>query len=221
MKGNGRDCRRRPRVNAVVCLTTLMAATTHVSAQDRRGVERSASFTAGASFGDGGTALASAIGVGIRWSSRIGADVELSHARRLDFSLELCPPPRVCVIGGRVPVTGRTVSLVSHLSVDLLPASRRLRLYALAGAGAGHVRQRYFLVPSVFGGERPELTRSSLTMAISFGGGAAFSPARRFAVGIDVRSLHLFDDHGEEARFIAPAGTLSTVRLGARAVWKF
>ena len=221
MDGNGFDLGLGLPVKAVVCLAMLFAAAGSVSAQDRGRVERSASVTLGASFGDGGTALASAVGAGVRWSPRIGVDVELSHARKLDFTLDLCPPPRVCVIGGRVPVTGRTLSLVPHLTVHLLPASRRLRLYALAGVGAGHVRQRYFLVPSIFGGERPEFTRSSLTLAVSLGGGAAFAPARRFAVGIDVRSLHLFDEEAEAARFIEPAGVLGTLRVGATAVWSF
>ena len=220
MDGNRFDFGLGLPLKAVVCLAILFAAAGSVSAQEGRRVERSASFTMGASFGDGRTALASAVGAGARWSNGIGVDVELSHARKLDFTLELCPPPRVCVIGGRVPVTGRTLSLVPHLTVHLL-ASRRLRLYALAGVGAGHIRQRYFLVPSIFGGERPEFTRSSLTMAVSLGGGAAFAPARRFGVGIDVRSLHLFDEDGEAARFIEPAGVLGTLRVGARAVWSF
>ena len=205
----------------VVCLAVALAATTTAGAQERREPRRNASFTLGASFGDGNTALASTVSLGVGWSTRLGVEVELSHARKLDFAIDLCPPPRVCVIGGQLPVTGRTLSLVPHLTVQLVPASARVQLYALAGAGLGHIRQRYFLVPSSFDEDRPEFTRSKLTPAVSFGAGATFDVTRRFAAGVDVRSLHLEDDEGEEARFITPAGWISTVRVGGRLVWKF
>ena len=205
----------------IVCFAVLLMGAPGLWAQDRRGVAWNASFSMGASFGDGGTALASAIGAGVRWPSRLGIAVELSHARKLDFTIDLCPPPRVCVIGGRRPVTGRTLALVPHVTVDLLPSSARVRLYGLAGVGAGHVRQRYFLVPAAFSADQPELTRSNLTPAIAFGGGATFGVTRRLGVGVDLRSLHVLDDDGEEARFITPAGTLSGMRLGVRVEWTF
>ena len=204
-----------------MCLAIGLAGTTTLWAQERREHERTASFTLGASFNDGGTALASTIGLGGAFSSRLGVDVELSHARKLDFTIDLCPPPRVCVIGGRLPVTGRTLSLVPHLTVQLMPVSNRVQFYALGGAGLGHVRQRYFLVPPSFDGDRSEFTRSQLTPALSFGAGATFAVTRRLAAGVDLRSLHLEDDEGEEAGFITPAGWISTVRVGARIVWRF
>ena len=205
---------------AVVCLTAALAGTATLRAQDRR-ERRHASFTAGASIGDGNTALASTLALGTAWFSRVGVDVELSHARKLDFAIDLCPPPRVCVIGGQLPVTGRTLSLVPHLTVQLMPPSARVQLYTLAGVGLGHIRQRYFLVPPVPGTDRPEFTRSKLAPAVSFGGGATFDVTRRFAVGVDLRSLHLEDDEGEEARFITPASWISTIRVGGRIVWRF
>lgn len=208
-------------VRLFVCLTVLLAGPATLRAQDRRQVERNASFTLGASFGDGRTALASTIGLEIGWPSRLGLDVELSHARKLDFTIDLCPPPRVCVIGGQLPVVGRSVSLVPHLSIRLTPASAHVRLYALGGVGLGHIRQRYYLVPPFFGADRPELTRSNLAPAVSFGAGATLDVTRRIAVGGDLRSLHLRDDEAEEARFITPAGWIRTVRLGARIVWRF
>jgi opacity protein-like surface antigen len=205
----------------LVCLGLVLGAPAILWAQERRGPVGNASFTLGASFGDGGTALASTIGLGVGWFSRVGVDVELSHARKLDFTIDLCPSPRVCVIGGQLPVTGRTLSLVPHLTVQLTPASTRVRVYALAGVGLGHIRQRYFLVPSSFDGDRPEFTRSNLTPAVSFGGGATFDVTRRLAAGVDLRSLRLRDDEGELARFITPAGWITTVRVGARIVWRF
>lgn len=177
------------------------------------------SFTAGASLGDGNTALASAVGVAIRVAPRISIAVELAHARKLDFTLDLCPPPLVCIRGGQLPVTGRTVSLVPHLAIDLLPESQRLRVYAQAGAGLGHVRQRWF--DGALSGDRTEFTRSSTTPATSFGGGVAVAVAGRLAVGVDVRSLHLFDREPELQRHITPAGRLSTVRVGAQVIWMF
>jgi opacity protein-like surface antigen len=181
---------------------------------------RQASFTAGTSFGDGGSALALTAGMGFRFSQRIGMDIELAYARKLDFTLELCPAPLVCVRGGQLPVTGRTVALIPHAVVDLFPSSRRSRVYVLAGIGAGHVRQRYFDGPP-FPGERLESTRSSLTVALSFGGGAEVRISRRLAVGADIRYLQLLDKEATLERFIAPAGALRAMRAGARVSWRF
>jgi hypothetical protein len=219
--GDARNQVRRPTLRALLCLAVIVAGAARLSAQERRVLERNASFTLGASFGDGGTALASTLGLGIGWPSRLGVDVELSHARKLDFAIELCPPPRVCIIGGQLPVVGRTVSLVPHLTIRLTPASPHLRLYALGGVGLGHIRQRYYLLPAPFGADRPELTRSNLATAMSFGAGGTFDVTRRIAVGGDVRSLHLRDAEGEETRSITPAGWITTVRVGARIVWRF
>lgn len=175
---------------------------------------REAAFTIGGSLGDGDTALASTAGIAFRLSSRLGLALELAHARKLDFTFDLCPAPLVCVRGGRLPVTGRTVSLVPQVFVDLLPPSHRLRLYAMGGAGAGHVRQRWFDGPT-------ESTRSSLTLALSVGAGAALRVSRRLAIGVDVGSLHLLDRDPSLNRFISPAGTLSTLRVGSRVGWAF
>jgi hypothetical protein len=141
--------------------------------QGQQEYRQAGSFTAGASFGDGDTALALSAGLVFRLADRIGLDVEAAYARKLDFALDLGPPPRLCVIGGQVPVTGRTVSLVPQLVVHVLPQSRRLRAYLQADIGAGHVRQRYLSGFPFTGApdERVELTRSRLTLAISFGGG--------------------------------------------------
>lgn len=176
-----------------------------------------ASFTAGASFGDGETALALSAALGFPLSDRLGLEFELAYARKLDFTIDLCPAPRVCVLGGQLPVTGRTVSLVPHLLIDLLPVSRRHRAYIQAGVGAGHVRQRYFL-----GFASPvELTRSNLTVAFSVGGGASVQISRRLSVGADVRSLHLIDDEATADRFITPSGALDTLRVGSQVSWRF
>jgi len=191
-------------------------------AQSRDERVRHASFTAGASFGDGETAPALSAGMRFGVSERVGLEVEFAHARTLDFTLDLCPAPLVCVRGGELPVTGRTISLIPHVVIELLPASRRIRAYALAGAGAGHVRQRYFTTPPADRGEDGvELTRSSQTFAVSFGGGASVRISRRFAVGADVRSLHLFDDAATIGQFITPAGTLGTLRVGSRVSYDF
>lgn len=173
------------------------------------------------SLGDGERALALSAGLGLRLSSRLELEFELAYARKLDFTLDLCPAPRVCVVGGQVPVTGRTVSLVPHLVVDLLPPGRRLRAYAQAGAGVGHVRQRYF--PTVFprAADAAERTRSNVVLAFSAGAGATVDLTRRLAIGVDVRSLHLLDEDTSPDRFITPARMLSTLRVGSRVAWRF
>jgi hypothetical protein len=206
---------------AVVSAVPLMLAGT-LDAQSRAEPDNHASVTAGASFGDGGTALALSAGLRFGFSTRVGLEVEAAYARKLDFTLDLCPAPRVCVLGGRLPVTGRTVSLVPHLALELLPPSRAVQAYVVAGAGAGHVRQRYFsFISAGSGAERVELTRSSLTLALSFGGGATVQVSRRLAIGADVRSLHLLDEAANPDRFITPSGALSTLRVGSRVSWQF
>jgi hypothetical protein len=207
---------------AAVAIVSLAVAPPLLG-QSRQEYGQMASFTAGGSLGDGDPALALSAGLAFRLAPRIWMDVELAHARKLDFTLDLCPPPRLCVLGGQVPVTGRTVPLVPQLVVDVLPESRRLRAYVQFGVGAGHVRQRYFsgLPFTDELSERVELTRSSLTIAVSFGGGATVQLARRLGVGIDVRSLHLRDDPASVERFIVPSGTLSTLRVGSRVSWRF
>jgi hypothetical protein len=184
---------------------------------------RRASLTAGVSLGDGDTALALSGALGVVIARPLSVEFEWAYARKLDFSLDLCPPPLVCILGGRVPVTGRTVSLVPHLVLDLLPATSRRRAYLQAGIGAGHVRQRYVIGPPLTLSlpQPAEFTRSNLVAAVSYGGGAAFALTRRLALGADVRVLHLFDTEAPLDRFIEPSGALTTVRAGARLDWVF
>lgn len=206
---------------AFVSLVTLAIAPL-ARAQARQEAETRATFTAGASLGDGETALALSVGLGVRLSVLLGLEFELAYARKLDFTLALCPAPAVCVRGGQLSVTGRTLSLVPHVTIDLLPGSRRLRAYTLAGVGAGHVRQRYFDPPLTSGDTRPvEFTRSNLTVAVSFGGGVAVQISRRVAVGADVRSLHLLDEEASTEHFMMPSSALSTLRIGSRVSWAF
>ena len=206
---------------AVVSAVSLMLVRP-LAAQSREKPDTRASFAAGASFGDGGTALALSAGLRFGFPTRFGLEVEAAYARKLDFTIDLCPAPRICVLGGQLPVTGRTVSLVPHLAFELLPPSGAIRAYVVAGVGAGHVRQRYFgSVSAGSGAERVEFTRSSLTLALSFGGGATVQVSRRLAIGADVRSLHLLDEAANLERFITPSGALSTLRVGSRVSWQF
>lgn len=213
----------RYRLVPITGLLVALAAATHVHAQTGEPLRRTASFMAGTSSGDGGTKLALSAALGGRLRSRLGLEVELAYARALDFTLDLCPPPLLCIIGGRIPVTGRTVSLVPQATFDLLPPGRRVRAFVQGGFGAGHVRQRYFEgLPSVpQTADRVERTRSSLTAAWSFGGGATARVSRHLSIGVEVRSLHLEDDPSSLDQFITPAGTLSTFRVGSRVEWGF
>ena len=206
------------KVATCVLLMVLAGAPLHAQSGDASGKHGArASFTTGASFGDGGTALGLAAALAFRVRDRLSLEFELAHARQLDFTIDLCPPPRVCVIGGQLPVTGRTVTLVPHLVMELLPRSSRLRAYAQAGIGAGHVRQRYTLRF----GPPVEFTRSNLTAALSAGGGIAFRIVPRLTVGADVRSLHVLDDETNPDQFITPSEVLSTIRVGCRVSWEF
>ncbi len=200
----------------------LLALASPLGAQGTDEPTRRASFTAGVSLGDGEPALASTASLAFQFTRRFSVEFELAHARKLDFTLDLCPAPLVCVLGGRVPVTGRTVSIVPHLAIELLPGARRVHAYATAGVGGGHVRQRYVAgPPSSTGGTSVESTRSAVTLAVSFGGGATVRVAPRLFVGVDVRSLNLLDEDVPDGPSITPAGTLSTWRVGSRVTWQF
>ena len=91
------------KVATCVLLMVLAGAPLHAQSGDesRKHAAR-ASFTTGASFGDGETALGLAAALGFRVGDRLGLEFELAHARKLDFTIDLCPPPRVCVIGGQL-----------------------------------------------------------------------------------------------------------------------
>jgi hypothetical protein len=209
--------RGRTMMRLAVAGLMILAARTPARAQVADGSGRRASFTAGASLGDGDTALALSAALGFRIASRASLEFAIDYARRLDFTLDLCPAPRVCVVGGTRPVTGRTVSIAPHLVIELLAPSRRVRAYAAAGVGGGHVRQRYFTSPI----ETGELTRSSVVVAVSFGGGASMRISRQLAIGADVRVLSLLDEESPVDRFIQPSGVLRSIRLGSRVSWEF
>jgi hypothetical protein len=208
-------------VRCVVVGLMILADRTHAQAQRADAPGRRASFTAGASLGDGDTALALSAALGFRVAPRASLEFEVDYARKLDFTLDRCPAPLVCVVGGTLPVTGRSVSVGPHLVIELLAPSSRVRAYAQAGVGGGHVRQRYFTSPVQTGSSSVELTRSSRVVAVSFGGGVAARVSRQFTIGADVRVLHLFDEESPPERFIQPSGALRTVRLGSRVSWEF
>lgn len=190
------------------------------AASDRR----YAAVTAGASLGDGEAAPAFDAALAFALTDRIALELDLAYARRLDFTLDLCPAPLVCIQGGQLPVTGRTVALIPHLVVDLGQAGGRVRPYVAAGVGVAHLRQRYFgasvdrvgiaVVPS-------EFTRSAVVPALSAGGGLVVRLAQRVGIGLDARVLALLDEEPAASRFIVPGGTLTMVRSGARVWWRF
>ena len=199
-------------------LSLALTVSLHAQARGTNGAE--ATFTAGASLGDGETALALSTGLQARFASRVGSEVEILYARKLDFALDVCPPPLLCIIGGEIPVTGRLLALIPQLTVDVLPPSRRIQAYAQAGLGVGHVRQRYVVGPP-FANDTTERTRSNLTLALSVGGGIVARLSPRLSVGADVRLLQLRDDEATANRAITPAGMLTTLRVGSRVGWRF
>lgn len=180
-------------------------------------------MTTGVSTGDGDTALAMSAALGFDLLPRLAIEFELAYARRLDFTLDYAPPPDSGMAAAQVPVTGRTVSLVPHARIELGPVRGPLRVYAVAGVGAGQVRQRYVIGPATVQGADTavEFTRSSVVGALSFGGGMSVALTTRLLLGADVRSLHLFDEEPAEDRRILPGGRLVTLRAGARVGWRF
>lgn len=222
--------RARSKVVGTVALAVspmLLAAAAGVASAQSLSIDetqRRGAVMGGVSLGDGEPAPA--ISATLGWYARhLGVEFELTYARKLDFTLDLCPSPQVCVIGGKIPVTGRTVMLIPHLVFDLASPAKRVRPYVVAGVGFGHLRQWYDVNVNAGGGggEGGEVQRkrSKHAAALSFGGGIAVQASRRVALGVDVRSVRLFDDEASPERFIEPAGTLTTLRVGARASLAF
>jgi hypothetical protein len=207
----------------IVCAAALAGSGAPVDAQSGSQPSARAWFFAGGSVGDGGPALALSAGLGLQVDSRVSVEFELAYARRLKFVLERCPPPLVCVLAEELPVTGRTLALVPQVLVELVGHPRAVRAYLTAGAGAGHVRQRYFVGPSASSSfvEPAEFTRSKIVPTVAFGGGAEIAIARRLAWGVDVRSLQFFDETLVGELSIVPSGRLTALRLGTHVAWRF
>ena len=213
--------------NLLFSLCVLVTAVP-VCAQSGGDPRGRASGTVGGSFGDGG--VTPSFGAALSyWPIRhVGIEFELAYSRNLEFVFDLCPPPLVCVLGGQFPVKGRSLSLIPHLVIESRPWGK-VRPYVLAGVGIAHLRQRYTVVgPGVGSGHVAEtlvvpveFTRSKRAFALSVGGGVDVRISRRMGLGVDVRSRHLFDEEPRLERFIVPAGTLSTVRVGSHLSWVF
>lgn len=210
-------------------MLSLCLLATAVPVCGQGGEERGrASGSAGVSLGDGG--VAPSFGAALSyWPTRhVGVEFELAYSKNLEFAIDLCPAPLVCVLGGQFPVKGRSLSLIPHLVFESRPW-RKFRPYVLAGVGIAHLRQRYTVVgPEIVGGQvvetllvPVEFTRSKRAFALSVGGGVDVRISHRLGLGVDIRSRHLFDEESRLERFIVPAGMLSTVRVGSHASWVF
>jgi opacity protein-like surface antigen len=199
----------------VVCIFVLLV-TPSLWAQGTDPSRGRASGTAGWSLGDGGTAPSFGLALGYWPTRRVGVEFELAYAKNLEFTIDRCPPPLVCILGGQLPVKGRTLSLIPQLVVEPT-AWERFHPYVLAGVGFAHLRQRYTVNAAV----ASEFTRSKKALALSVGAGVDVRVTRRLRLGLDIRSRQLFDEEPELNRYIVPAGTLSTVRIGSHATWKF
>jgi opacity protein-like surface antigen len=221
--GRSRGARARLVSACVFALVTASSAW----AQGSRTSHGRASGTAGASLGDGGIAPSFGLALSYWPTRRVGIEFELAYSRNLEFTLDLCPAPLVCILGGQLPVKGRTLSLVPHLVLE--PTTwERVHPYAVAGVGMAHLRQRYTVGSVGVGGQDAdtlvvpaEFTRSKRALALSVGAGVEVQVTRRLALGVDVRSRHLLDEEARFDRFIVPAGTLDTLRVGSHASWQF
>jgi opacity protein-like surface antigen len=218
-------------LHVVLMSLFVIAVALPLGAQTVPGTRLRATGGAGVSLGDGSPSLALDAALSYDLTRLFAVEFDLMYARNLAFTLDLCPPPLVCILGGHMPVKGRTVALLASARLAS-PVWRRVRVYALAGAGAAHVRQRHASAPQAGGattGSAPagqvvvpiELTRSNLAPAFSGGGGVQVDLSPRCVIGVDVRSLHVRDEEATPARFIVPAGTLDTLRVGARVSWRF
>jgi opacity protein-like surface antigen len=175
------------------------------------------------SFGDGGPAPTVGISAGYRFTPRLALEVDTSYMPGLDFGdFPACPPGGVCaagaplvqIIGGTFSLRGRAAALSVNVVSELPLRTRRIRPYAVGGAGVAQVRreqQHNFLAL--------RSTTTSTGPMVTMGGGVDFLVWRGIAIGVDLRYQHVF----EEDRFGRAdiERNLSLTRVGSSVSYRF
>ena len=164
----------------------------------------------GGSFGNGGTALMTAGGAGLRLTRALGIDFEVLHVRTLDLSQDdgfVFPlPSRLSIFPlFRVTREASVTAFLTKFTVDFPVAGGRLIPFVSGGGGIGRVAERIsydfndrataagrLLSPIIL--PAPDIDRAETGLALTVGGGLDVRLWRGLAVGVDVRWLRLLAD---------------------------
>ena len=165
----------------------------------------------GGSFGNGGSAVMTSGGAGLRLTRNLGIDFELLHVKDLDLSdgdfvirqllPSIFPPPEVYS-------EGSVTAFLTKMTVDFPVAGDRLIPFVTGGGGIGRLSEQTGIefpdrrFPALggiggnilrdFGGILPRDFESAETgLALTIGGGVDIRLWRGLAVGADVRWLRL------------------------------
>jgi hypothetical protein len=221
---------------AVVVIAMTLGLATPALAQPRD-IGTRVSGVVGGSFGTGGATFATGGSAGFQFTKFAGFEFEMSIAPDLELRNGGCntnvtrcspplpslPPPFALSEGGRA------VNFVANYVAEFPTPARWLRPYVLGGGGVSSVRRQLDMTlatPVIFTSEGvsdiatlsallavPRTFRSTSTetdLALSSGGGVDFLVGRHFAVGADVRYMHLF---GNADLDLTRIGTRLSVRF--------
>jgi len=195
----------------------------------------------GISAGDGGPAGTAVAAAGYLTGRRIGFELEIGVTPGLDL-----PGPDVVIQGTpglsifplpTYEITGRLVTLHTNVIFEL-PATGRLRVFAVAGGGVGSLEQRVRIqrpaavlgVPRGLGRELqglglipPSLTAmdirrtvSDTGLSLNGGGTVEYGLTERLGAGLDARYVHVFVNN---RGFLD--GGLDLARITGRVSWRF
>jgi hypothetical protein len=201
----------------VVVVAMAMGLAASAFAQPGTGIGTRVSGVVGGSFGTGGSTFATGGSAGFQFTRIAGFEFEMSVVPDLEFTAGDCNSTFTrCAtpLPASLPVTvvypfsiserGRAVNFVANYVAEFPTAVRWLRPYVLGGGGVSSVTRRLetmMVVPDPVFATLPTVivvprtlsaTSTETDLALSTGGGVDFLVGRHFAVGADVRYMHVF-----------------------------
>ena len=204
-------------LGTLVAVTALtLAFTTTASAQVSPGTGGKVFGVAGGGFGDGGTAVVTSGGAGVRLTRLLGLDLEVLHVSGLDLSeddffilpLTFAPPFDIEREGG-------LTAFLTKLNVDF-PVGDRLIPFVAGGGGVAQLSEEFSfdlddrndatdtrqLLGRRFVSGRPlifppdGITRSETGLVLTLEGGLDLRLWKGFSLGGGARWLRLLADRG-------------------------
>ena len=201
---------------STVALVLTLSLSTQVEAQTIPDTGGRVFGLVGGSFGDGGTAVLTSGGAGVRLTRNLGLDFEVFHVTGLDLSerdqffiqrLSIAPPFNIKRDGG-------VTAFTSKITADF-PVGDRLIPYVTGGGGVGHLSETIsynfgfpfpenpfidlpILLsgrPLIFPPEPFEVSESGLVLTV--GGGVDVRLWKGLALGGEVKWLRLLANRGD------------------------
>ena len=168
----------------------------------------------GGSFGDGGTAVMTSGGAGLRLTSPLGVDFEVLHVRNIDLSENRFFRQSLLARPSILPPfdfthEGNVTAFLTKFTVDFPAAGGRLVPFLSGGGGIGWVSERITFgfndrattasrprdLAIIF--PFPEVELAQTGLALTVGGGLDVISWRGLAIGTDARWLRLLADQRE------------------------